>query len=407
MEIPASSGPLRRSSTHPRALLLLPGGLALLGGLAAAFGLLGLPLSGIPQRWEDVHGPLMVLAFVGTVIALERAVALRSTPGYAAPALLGLGGILLLSPAPLRAAQALLLAGAVGLVLVSTWLWRRAPALPVLVELLGAACAVVAAALWLIGAAVPILGPWLVGFLVLTIVGERLELAAVGFAPVQKVPQKGPQTGPRAWPGLASPTALAASGAVGYVLAAATALVLPEVGYRLLGLVLAALVVVVAQHDVARRTIHTRGLTRYMAAAMLAGYAWLAIAATIWAIAGPVWEGRGYDAVLHAVFLGFVLSMIMAHAPVILPAVLRRPLPYRPVLYAPLVLLQVTLAIRLLAGDAWGLPLAVQIGGVGNVAAVLLFAVLAAGSVIRGAAEPARDQRSTHAPTPARAGAPA
>ncbi|BFO21058.1 hypothetical protein SHKM778_74460 [Streptomyces sp. KM77-8] len=33
---------------------------------------------------------------------------------------------------------------------------------------------------------------------------------------------------------------------------------------------------------------------------------------------------------MHAVFLGFVMSMIMAHAPVILPAVLRRPLPYHP-----------------------------------------------------------------------------
>ena len=40
--------------------------------------------------------------------------------------------------------------------------------------------------------------------------------------------------------------------------------------------------------------------------------------------------GPAYDAVVHAVFLGFTLSMIMAHAPVILPAVLRRPLPYRP-----------------------------------------------------------------------------
>jgi len=40
-------------------------------------------------------------------------------------------------------------------------------------------------------------------------------------------------------------------------------------------------------------------------------------------------DGGGYDAVVHAIFLGFVISMVMAHAPVILPAVLRRPLPYR------------------------------------------------------------------------------
>ena len=42
---------------------------------------------------------LLVLGFVGTLIALERAVALRRPAGYPAPALLGLGALLLLSPA--------------------------------------------------------------------------------------------------------------------------------------------------------------------------------------------------------------------------------------------------------------------------------------------------------------------
>ena len=47
---------------------------------------------------------------------------------------------------------------------------------------------------------------------------------------------------------------------------------------------------------------------------------------------------------MHAVFLGFTISMIMAHAPVILPAVLRRPLPYHPALLAPAVLLHAVAA---------------------------------------------------------------
>ncbi|WP_281862205.1 hypothetical protein [Salana multivorans] len=353
--------------THPRALFLVPGGLALLGGIAAAFGLLGLPLAGVPQRWEEVHGPLMVLAFVGTVIALERAVALRAAAAFLAPGLLGLGGLLLLAPVEPRLARAVLLAGTLALVAVYARLWRRAAALPLLVEIVGTVCAAAAAALWLLGVAVPFLAPALVGFLVLTILGERLELAAVGF--------RAPDPGPTA------PEALVAAGAGAYLLAAAAALVVPEAGYRALGLVLAGLVAVVAHHDVARRTVRTRGLTRYMACAMLAGYAWLAVAAAVWVVAGPAWQGRAYDAALHAVFLGFVLSMIMAHAPVILPAVLRRPLPYRRVLYLPLALLHGSLLVRLLAGDAWDLPLAVQVGGVGNVVAVLLFVVLAAGSV--------------------------
>src|SRR5690606_4066665 len=40
------------------------------------------------------HGPLMVLGFLGTLISLERAVALRSGWAYLAPALAACGGLL-------------------------------------------------------------------------------------------------------------------------------------------------------------------------------------------------------------------------------------------------------------------------------------------------------------------------
>ena len=43
-----------------------------------------------------LHGPLMVSAFFGTVISLERAVALDRLWAYAAPLAAGLGGIALL-----------------------------------------------------------------------------------------------------------------------------------------------------------------------------------------------------------------------------------------------------------------------------------------------------------------------
>jgi hypothetical protein len=91
-------------------------------------------------------------------------------------------------------------------------------------------------------------------------------------------------------------------------------------------------------------------------------------------------DGAGYDAVVHAVFLGFTLSMIMAHAPVILPAVLRRPLPYHPAMLAPAVVLHLSLVLRLWVGDSLGVQLAWQAGGVGNIAALLLFVATAAWS---------------------------
>lgn len=108
-----------------------------------------------------------------------------------------------------------------------------------------------------------------------------------------------------------------------------------------------------------------------------------------------------YDAVLHAVFLGFVMSMVMAHAPVILPAVLRRPLPYRPVMYVPLALLHSTLVLRVLVGDARDVPWAVQVGGVGNIVAVLTFVAVAATSVLRGAPPAGRPVRARTEPAPA------
>jgi len=90
---------------------LLPAGLALLLGVDAGLRLLGVPALPLSQRLPVVHGPLLVLGFVGTLVALERAVALRRPAGYAAPALLGAGGLLLVAPLPLRAGQSLSTAG--------------------------------------------------------------------------------------------------------------------------------------------------------------------------------------------------------------------------------------------------------------------------------------------------------
>jgi hypothetical protein len=238
----------------------------------------------------------------------------------------------------------------------------------VLVQALGAVLAGGALVLWLGGVPVPRLLPWLVGFVVLTIGGERLELARIAM---------GPRRGE---------VLVLLSG--GLAAAVVTALLWPLVGHLLLGSALLALVGWLAAHDVAWRTIRSTGVTRFMAGCMLAGYAWLAVAAATWLVVGEA-TGGAYDVVVHAVFLGFTMSMIMAHAPVILPAVLRRPLPYRPVMVVPAVLLQASLALRVLVGDARGVAGAWQVGGVLNIVAVLLFVVLAAESGMADRTRPA------------------
>ncbi len=342
---------------------LLPGGVALLAGLDAALMLLGLPAPVSASRLPDVHGMLLVLGFVGTLISLERAVALGRKAGYLAPGLLGAGALLLVSPAPLWVGRALLLAGAVALVGVYLPLWRRQRDDAVLVQALGAVLAVGAATLWLGGVPVPALLPWLVGFIVLTIAGERLELARIAM---------GPQSGT---------TMVLLAGAV--VVTVTTSLLWPSVAIPAVGLALVVLVGWLVVHDVARRTVRSDGLVRFMAASMLAGYFWLAVAGAVWLLGGPATEGIRYDAVVHAVFLGFTLSMIMAHAPVILPAVLRRSMSYHPAFLVPAVTLHASLALRLWVGDALGVPVAWQVGGALNIASLLGFVAVVVWSVTR------------------------
>lgn len=341
-----------------RTALLLLGATSLLAGLVGGLLLLGLPVPLSTARLPQVHGPLLVLGFVGTLVALERAVALRRRVGVAAPALLGAGGLALVAePVPLAVGQVLLVAGCAAALAVEVRLWRRRPCAAMAVEVLGSAAGLGAALLWWSGVPVPDLVPWLAVFLVLTIAAEREELGRVGRD------------------GAGGSATLPAVAVLGGLVAAT---LWPGGGHVVLGLALLLLVVRLLVVDVARRTVRSTGLPRYVAVCLLCGYAWLGVAAAVWVVRGGVAEGPAYDAVVHAVFVGFVITMIMAHAPVILPAVLRRPVPYHARLYAPVALVQLSLLLRVVGGDAHGQAWALQAGGaLGVVAVLLLPAVLA------------------------------
>jgi hypothetical protein len=130
--------------------------------------------------------------------------------------------------------------------------------------------------------------------------------------------------------------------------------------------------------DIARRTIFARGLSRYMAVCLLLGYVWLAVAGVSWcalAFGEPL-----VDAAIHALALGFVLSMMLGHSPVILPALAGVKVAFGWVYYLPLALLHLSLAARLLLRqrDLDGFSTAAA----GNALAVLLFAVTVAGSAL-------------------------
>jgi hypothetical protein len=86
---------------------------------------------------------------------------------------------------------------------------------------------------------------------------------------------------------------------------------------------------------------------------------------------------------LHAIFVGFVLSMIFGHAPIVFPAVLWVPLAYHRTFYVPLVLLHLSLLLRV-GSDLTGWWAGRQWGGLLNAVAILLFLVNTA-RTIRGA----------------------
>ncbi len=341
-----------------RLALMVGAGIALMAGLDAALLQLGVAAPVTSERVAAVHGMLMVLGFIGTVIALERAVALGARWGFAAPAFMGLGGVALISPLPLTVAGLLLMAGTGIQAVIFIPLWRRRRDAAVLVQSLGAASAFGAAMLFTGGAATSSFLGWLVAYVVLLIAGERMELARLGRS---------------------DDRAERAVLAVGVLLLAAVVLQLlfPSWTAPVLGVVLVALVVALLNVDVAPKMLRSTGLPRFSAACLMAGYVWLAVAGGILLLADSPFDGGAYDALVHAVMLGFTMSMIFAHAAVILPAVLRRPLPYHPVMYFPAALLHVALAVRIVGGDLKGARLVWQAGGVGNVVAVLAFAATA------------------------------
>ncbi|MFC4264858.1 hypothetical protein [Arthrobacter cryoconiti] len=341
-----------------RMLFLLPAGAALLVGLNAGLQLLGADAPVKLDRLPEIHGMLLVLCFVGTVIALERTVALGKAVGYVSPALLGISGLLMIAPLPLWVGKAVLLAGTIAMTLVYIPLWRRQRENVVLIQILGSVSAIAAAALWLRIPSIAILLPFLISFVVLTIAGERLELARIGITSKKAEP-------------------LLTSLAFAMTAAAMATLLWPAVGYPLFGLSLLAMVGWLVLYDAARKTVRSTGLPRYIAACLLAGYGWLAIAGVVLSVNQTTLTGPAYDMVVHSVFLGFTISMIMAHAPVILPAVLRKPLPYTELFWVPAVLLHASLLLRLGLGDAAGIAGAWVSGGVLNVIAILLFAAMA------------------------------
>jgi hypothetical protein len=321
----------------------------------------------LPLPWPDqliLHGPLMVGGFLGTLIGLERAVGLGRRWAYAAPLCTATGSLALVLGPPGPAGPMLITAGSLVVVAVFVSIVLRHATAFTGVMLVAAVAWTIGNGQWLAGASIYRIVFWWIAFVVLTIAGERLELTRM----------------------LRPPPAALITFACGMTLVVAGAFIAsarPAIGSRVVGAGLAGISIWLGTYDIARRTIRQRRETRFIAICLLSGYVWLAVAGIIAFGTGAASPGAHYDAVLHAVFLGFAFAMIFGHALIIFPAILGVPMPFTPALYVPLVVLHASVVLRLIGDLIEPLARLRSWGGVLNAAALLLFVVNTARVIIR------------------------
>lgn len=345
-----------------RVVFVLPVLASLVAGIVGGLARAGINFPAGSGSWLGPavtgHAFLMICAFMGTVIAIERAVAVKHRLAFVGPLASGVGGLVVLGGAAASAtwlvAAASLAFVAVNIVVVKR---QRAPhtTLLLVAAIAWAAGCLFHAAEVQAGSVVPL---WFC-FLVLTIAAERLEMTRL-----MRRRQGASQ-------------ALYAIFAV-MMLGATASAVSPAWAGALFGLSLSALSVWLVAFDIARRTVRTQGLSRYMAVCLLLGYSWLFVAGAAWAATSMGLPFR--DAALHALALGFVFSMMLGHAPVILPAIARVKVLFGWVYYLPLALLHVSLVVRLVAGHVDVRVLTA--GATANALAIAAFVATVAGSAI-------------------------
>jgi len=328
--------------------------LALLAALWAGLMRLGWRLPALTPSLALAHGPLMISGFLGTLITLERAVALKQKWMYLAPLLAGLGWLVsLLIPFPPLGPILLTLASLGGAAILLE-ITRREPALHTVTMLLGAVTWLIGNLLWLFGWQIFQVVLFWQAFLVLTIAGERLELSRV-LRPSHR--------SRFAFAGIASLYAASIIIAIFHL----------QSGTRVNGAALLLLALWSTRNDIAWRNLkHQLPLTRYIAWCLALGFVWLGVGGGLSLGFGAQAAGPRYDAVLHVVFVGFVISMIFGHAPIIFPAILGVPINFMSGFYVHLILLHASLALRVIADYANLHPLRMW-GGLLNEAAILLF----------------------------------
>lgn len=267
------------------------------------------------------HGAIMVGGFLTTLIALEKAVPMKRKIAFTVPVLSALS-LMMTKNEYYKVGLGFLLAGSVGLMIIQGWYLHKHPTdRSALLMVIGASLLVTGNVFLLTSRFYPSSFPWWMGFVLFTIVGERLELSQ--FLPVSEK---------------------AKLYLFIFLGCFVVGLVLPFHGYGkyVSGIALIWTGIWMLRHDIITVGLKSSGLTKYSAAALLLANLALMLEG-IFLITLPN-TMLSYDTLVHTFFIGFAFTMVFAHGPIILPAVLGISVkPYSPILYCWLVLLQFSL----------------------------------------------------------------
>lgn len=276
------------------------------------------------------HGAIMVGGFLTTLIALEKVIPLKKKLGFVVPVMSALSLVMVI-PGYYQIGLYLLLLGSIGLFLIQAYYVYLYPReLPMILMGLGAAALIVGNVMLIKLKFYPAAFPWWMGFLLFTITAERLELSR--FLPVTRAT--------KFWLLL-----FLAGYLVGVTMPFHT------FGRYLSGVACLLISIWMLRHDIIRIGIRKQGLTQFSSVALLLANVWLMITGLLLLL--PEQSPYAYDMIVHSFFIGYTLSMIFAHGPIILPGVLGvQGKPFHPILYGGLGLLQLSLVVRLTA-DAW------------------------------------------------------
>lgn len=333
-------------------LLLMTAGLSLLLGLYTGLIRLGLSLPAAFDLGALAHGPLMINGFLATVISLERGAALEKLWSYIAPFSFFLATVLLLIGYVYTGGFFLLL-GSLFLLIIMGYLCYIQSVVHHYIMAAGAVSLLIGNLFFVLNTPIFMLIGWWIAFPLLTIFGERLELNRI---------MRPPKRAQNIFAGLIA----------AWLLTLIFIHFNRDYAWLMNFLFLIGISVWLIRYDVARRTIKSVEWTRYSAWCLLTGYGWLIIAGIMGIVYGLPAAGYIYDALLHIFFVGFVFSMIFAHASVIIPSLTGKLVPWNRYFYLPFFLLHGFLLLRVL-GDLISQYSLRSMGSYGNVAAILLF----------------------------------